>query len=49
MLALAVLIAMATVYGRYHYLVDALAGAAVGVLAYRLAGYTSFIVESNSP
>ena len=36
-LAIAVLIAIATVYGRYHYLVDALAGAAVGVLAYRLA------------
>jgi membrane-associated phospholipid phosphatase len=37
MLAVAVLIAVATVYGRYHYLVDAVAGAAVGVLAYRLA------------
>lgn len=36
-LAVAVLIAAATVYGRYHYLVDAMAGAAVGVLAYRLA------------
>jgi membrane-associated phospholipid phosphatase len=36
-LILAVLIAVATVYGRYHYVVDALAGAAVGVVAYRLA------------
>jgi membrane-associated phospholipid phosphatase len=35
-LLLAALIALATVYGRYHYLVDALAGAAVGVLAYRV-------------
>jgi membrane-associated phospholipid phosphatase len=37
MLTVAVLIAVATVYGRYHYLVDAVAGAAVGVVAYRLA------------
>lgn len=36
-LAIAILIAIATVYGRYHYLVDALAGAAIGVVAYRLA------------
>jgi membrane-associated phospholipid phosphatase len=34
-LALAIVIAAATVYGRYHYLVDALAGAAIGVVAYR--------------
>jgi membrane-associated phospholipid phosphatase len=40
-LALAALIAVATVYGRYHYLVDALAGALVGVLAYRLASHLS--------
>jgi membrane-associated phospholipid phosphatase len=33
----AVLIAVATVYGRYHYVVDAVSGAAVGVMAYRLA------------
>lgn len=37
LLALAVLIAVATVYGRYHYLVDALSGAAMGMVAYRLA------------
>jgi membrane-associated phospholipid phosphatase len=37
MLAMAILIAVATVYGRYHYLVDAVSGAAVGVVAYRLA------------
>lgn len=37
LLAVAILIAVATVYGRYHYLVDALAGAAVGVVAWRLA------------
>jgi membrane-associated phospholipid phosphatase len=37
MLAVAMLIAIATVYGRYHYAVDALAGAAVGMVAYRLA------------
>jgi membrane-associated phospholipid phosphatase len=41
MLALAVLIAVATVYGRYHYLVDALAGAAMGVVAYHLASTTA--------
>ena len=37
LLVTAVLIAVATVYGRYHYLVDALAGTAVGVVAYHLA------------
>lgn len=37
MLTVAVLIAVATVYGRYHYVVDAVSGAAVGVVAYRLA------------
>src|ERR1019366_3146236 len=31
LLAVAVLIAVATVYGRYHYLVDAVSGAAMGV------------------
>jgi membrane-associated phospholipid phosphatase len=36
-LAVAILIAAATVYGRYHYLVDALAGGALGVVAYGLA------------
>ena len=33
LLVLATLIATATVYGRYHYVVDAIAGFAVGVLA----------------
>jgi membrane-associated phospholipid phosphatase len=37
LLTIAVLIAVATVYGRYHYLVDAASGVAVGVVAYRLA------------
>jgi membrane-associated phospholipid phosphatase len=32
-LVYAILVAIATVYGRYHYLVDALAGVAVGVIA----------------
>jgi len=36
LLALAVLIATATVYGRYHYVVDALAGFAVSVVALAL-------------
>ena len=36
MLVLAILIATATVYGRYHYLVDALAGFAVALLSARL-------------
>jgi membrane-associated phospholipid phosphatase len=37
-LLVAASIAMATIYGRYHYAADALAGAVVGVLAY-LASY----------
>jgi len=37
LMTVAVLIAVATVYGRYHYIVDAVSGAAVGVVAYRLA------------
>jgi membrane-associated phospholipid phosphatase len=37
LLTVAILIAVGTVYGRYHYLVDALAGSAAGVIAYRLA------------
>ena len=37
LLLVAILIAVATFYGRYHYVVDAVAGAAVGVVAYRLA------------
>jgi membrane-associated phospholipid phosphatase len=36
-LLVAVLIAVATVYGRYHYVVDAVAGGAIGVVAYRMA------------
>lgn len=37
LLALAILIAIATVYGRYHYLADATAGCLIGVLAAGLA------------
>jgi len=40
MLAVAILIAIATFYGRYHYVVDAAAGAAIGVVAYRIAART---------
>jgi membrane-associated phospholipid phosphatase len=36
---MAVLIATATVYGRYHYLADAAAGLAIAVLAIGLAGF----------
>lgn len=36
-LVVAVLIAVATVYGRYHYVVDAVAGGVMGVVAYRMA------------
>ena len=32
----AILVAIATVYGRYHYAVDALAGAVIGILAFPL-------------
>ena len=37
----ATLVAIATVYGRYHYAVDALAGVAVGMLAALVAGRIS--------
>jgi membrane-associated phospholipid phosphatase len=30
-------VAVATVYGRYHYAADALAGALVGIVAYRVS------------
>jgi membrane-associated phospholipid phosphatase len=33
---MAILIAIATVYGRYHYLVDAVAGIAVAILAFAI-------------
>jgi membrane-associated phospholipid phosphatase len=36
-LFLAASVAVATVYGRYHYTADALAGAMVGVAAYLVA------------
>jgi membrane-associated phospholipid phosphatase len=36
LLAMAILIAIATVYGRYHYLVDALAGIAIAILAFAI-------------
>jgi membrane-associated phospholipid phosphatase len=45
MLAVAILIAVATIYGRYHYAVDAAAGAVVGVIAYRCA---RFVFASKS-
>jgi membrane-associated phospholipid phosphatase len=35
LLAIASLIAIATVYGRYHYLADALAGLLVALIAFR--------------
>jgi membrane-associated phospholipid phosphatase len=37
LLVMAILIATATVYGRYHYLADALAGLAMAVLAFLIA------------
>ena len=37
LLVLAILIAVATVYGRYHYAVDALAGFGVSLVALGLA------------
>jgi len=45
LLVMAVLIAVATVYGRYHYIVDGLAGIAVSLVALGLA----LMVESASP
>ena len=36
LLILAILIAIATIYGRYHYLADAVAGIAIGVIALAL-------------
>ena len=36
-MTVSVLIAVATVYGRYHYVVDAVAGGAMGVVAYHVA------------
>jgi membrane-associated phospholipid phosphatase len=41
LLVMAILIAIATVYGRYHYLVDALAGIAMAILA--------FVITSPGP
>jgi membrane-associated phospholipid phosphatase len=38
-ITLATLIALATVYGRYHYLVDALAGLALALFAIRVTGF----------
>jgi membrane-associated phospholipid phosphatase len=34
--AYAILVAIATIYGRYHYAVDAVAGAMIGILAFPL-------------
>jgi membrane-associated phospholipid phosphatase len=39
LLVMAILIAVATVYGRYHYFVDALAGLVIAVVAWRLTRY----------
>ena len=38
-LLLAASVALATVYGRYHYAADAVAGAVVGVVAYKLSAH----------
>lgn len=46
-LVLAILIAIAAVYGRYHYAIDALAGTAVGIVAYRLACRLASPVEQR--
>jgi membrane-associated phospholipid phosphatase len=40
-LFLAASVALATVYGRYHYIADAVAGALVGVAAYQIAKFLS--------
>jgi len=39
LLVMAILIAIATVYGRYHYLVDAIAGVAMAILAFLITGW----------
>jgi hypothetical protein len=45
LLVIAVLIATATVYGRYHYAADAVAGFAVAVMAFGL----SRLIRSENP
>ncbi|MGQ9634790.1 MAG: phosphatase PAP2 family protein [Bryobacteraceae bacterium] len=45
LLVLAVLIALATVYGRYHYLVDALSGLAIALIGLWLARRVSITPE----
>jgi hypothetical protein len=43
----AVVVAVATVYGRYHYAIDAVAGATVGLAAYALG--RSLTISGQSP
>jgi membrane-associated phospholipid phosphatase len=45
----AILVALATVYGRYHYAVDALAGAVIGVLAPPLGAWLWRLVNKRQP
>jgi len=45
LLVMAILIATATIYGRYHYVVDVLAGLAVSVVAFELGRW----MERSSP
>jgi membrane-associated phospholipid phosphatase len=47
-LFLAASVALATVYGRYHYAADAVAGALVGVAAYKVARFFKFERLHNS-
>jgi membrane-associated phospholipid phosphatase len=49
LLGMAVLIATATVYGRYHYLADAAAGLAVALVAAILAPWLSTFPRRKSP
>jgi len=47
LLVMAVLIATATVYGRYHYLADAVAGFGMAVLALAVTRLTYFRKERS--
>jgi membrane-associated phospholipid phosphatase len=46
---LAASVALATVYGRYHYFADALAGALVGVAAYKVSELFKKVVQHDIP
>jgi membrane-associated phospholipid phosphatase len=48
LLAMAILIAVATVYGRYHYLIDAVAGLAVALAAFAISGFYPAAHTSNA-